>query len=205
MLQNGGMYPGAYPVEMLRLVASFYPSPLPVEPLLERLAIPRKPVCKRLSGGERQRLSLAMALVGGPDVVFLDEPTAGLDPQARHATWDIVRALRTDGVTVVLTTHAMDEAEALADDVVIVSAGRVVAEGTVADLTRGEDALRFRAPAGLPVPDAVEESPGSYVVRSPSPAKVAAVTAWAAAHDVPLADLRTQRRTLQDVYLEVTS
>ena len=175
MPQSGGVYPGASAVEMLRLYASFYPSPLPVSSLVDRLGLPPRTPYRRLSGGQQQRLSLALALVGRPVVVFLDEPTAGLDPQARHATWDIVRELRSDGACVVLTTHAMDEAEALADDVVIVDRGRVVASGPLASLTAGEG-RRFKAEPGLDLPGTVEESPGSYVVR----------------------------RTLEDVFLDLT-
>ncbi|HEV2890082.1 MAG TPA: ABC transporter ATP-binding protein [Frankiaceae bacterium] len=208
MLQSGGVYPGAYPLEMLRLVASFYPSPLSPADLLERLGVPERPAYRRLSGGEKQRLSLALALVGRPAVVFLDEPTAGLDPQARHVTWDVVRGLRTDGVTVVLTTHYMDEAEALADSVVVVDGGRVVASGTVEELTRGADAVTFRAPAGLDLaglPGAVEEAPGRYRVEGPvTPERVAAVTAWCAARGVLAEDLRTGRRSLEEVFLGLT-
>ena len=117
MLQPGGVYPGVKAVEMLRHVAALHAHPLDVPDLVERLGLGsagRTPY-RRLSGGQQQRLSLAMAVVGRPELVFLDEPTAGLDPQARRATWDLVEALRTDGVTVVLTTHFMDEAERLAD------------------------------------------------------------------------------------------
>jgi ABC-2 type transport system ATP-binding protein len=175
MLQSGGVYPGATPVEMLRLYAAFYPDPIRAEELLQRLGLPPYTRYRRLSGGQQQRLSLALALVGRPEVVFLDEPTAGLDPQARHATWDLVRELRTGGATVVLTTHFMDEAEALADDVVIVDRGRVVAAGTPAELTSGGE-QRFTAAPGQSIPGAVEESPGTYVVR----------------------------RTLEDVFLDLT-
>ena len=137
MPQSGGAYPGLRAGEMLRLVASYSQHPLSVDDLIERLALGavRRTPYRRLSGGQQQRLSLAMAVVGRPELVFLDEPTAGLDPQARHATWELVEALRADGVTVVLTTHLLDEVERLADCVVVIDAGRVVAAGTVNELT----------------------------------------------------------------------
>jgi ABC-2 type transport system ATP-binding protein len=212
MLQSGGVYPGAYPDEMLRLLAAFHADALPPGPLLDRLGVPARTPYRRLSGGQQQRLSLALAIVGRPEVVFLDEPTAGLDPQARLLTWDLVRELRADGVTVLLTTHAMDEAEALADDVVIVDAGRVVAAGTPAALTAGAGGLRFSAPAGLDVAAlgaavgrAVTAGGDGYLVAGPvDPALVAAVTAWCAAHDVLAEDVRTDRRTLEDVFLDLT-
>ncbi len=120
MLQGGGGYPGARAGEMLRLLAAYAADPLDPDALMERLGLTgaANTAYRRLSGGQKQRLSLAMAVVARPELVFLDEPTAGLDPQARHATWDVVRQLRLDGVTVVLTTHYMEEAERLADQVV---------------------------------------------------------------------------------------
>ncbi|GAA3069135.1 ABC transporter ATP-binding protein [Streptomyces olivoverticillatus] len=179
MLQSGGIYAGARAEEMLRHTASLHAHPLDVDALVERLGLGScgRTAYRRLSGGQQQRLSLAMAVVGRPELVFLDEPTAGLDPQARHATWDLVRELRTDGVTVVLTTHYMDEAEQLADDVAIVDGGKVIAQGTPEELCRGgaENSLRFTGRAGLDVasllkalPDgsaAVELAPGAYRVN----------------------------------------
>ena len=143
MPQAGGAYPGLRCEEMLRLVASYAASPLDVADLLERLALTevRRTAYRRLSGGQQQRLSLALAIVGRPELVFLDEPTAGLDPHARRATWELVEALRRDGVTIVLTTHLLDEAERLADAVVIIDRGRVVGRGTVAELTTGSRSL----------------------------------------------------------------
>lgn len=137
MLQGGGAYPGVRVGEMLELVASYSADPLDTEWLLETvgLASHKKTPYRRLSGGQQQRLSLACALVSRPELVFLDEPTAGLDAQSRMVVWDLVRSLRRDGVAVVLTTHLMDEAEALADNVVIVDNGRVVAQGSPAQLT----------------------------------------------------------------------
>ena len=208
MPQSGGAYPGLRAQELLRLLASYSASPLDVDDLLERLALDqvRRTSYRRLSGGQQQRLSLAMAIIGRPELVFLDEPTAGLDPQARHATWELVEALRADGVTVVLTTHLLDEAERLADDVVVIDAGRVVAAGTVAELTGATRELRFRARAGLDLaglPGAREESPGRYVVTGPvDPQRLADVTAWCAREGVLAEDLRT--RSLEDVFLELT-
>ncbi len=208
MPQSGGAYPGLRAEEMLRLVASYSQHPLDVDDLLERLALTdvRRTSYRRLSGGQQQRLSLAMAVVGRPELVFLDEPTAGLDPQARHATWELIEALRRDGVTVVLTTHLLDEAERLADHVVVIDHGRAVAAGSVAELTAGAGELRFRAPTAMDLsglPGARESAPGEYVVAGPvDPQRLAEVTAWCAAQGVLAQDLRTQ--SLEDVFLELT-
>jgi ABC-2 type transport system ATP-binding protein len=172
---------------------------------------------KRLSGGQQQRLSLALALVGRPELVFLDEPTSGMDPQARRGTWELVRELRADGVTVVLTTHFLDEAEQLADSVVVIDAGRVVAHGSPAELTRSgaENQLRFRAVPGLDLesllatlPDgtlALEKEPGRYVITGEvSPQLLARVTAWFADQQLLPEELSVERRTLEDVFLDLT-
>jgi len=223
MLQGGGGYPGARAGELLRLLAAYAAHPLDPQALLDRLGLTAAAgtAYKRLSGGQKQRLSLAMAVVGRPELVFLDEPTAGLDPQARHATWDVVRELRADGVTVVLTTHQMDEAERLADELVVIDSGRVVATGSPAELTRdgAEGQLRFRAAPGLdtaalaaalPGPVRVgEPRPGAYLVHGPpgkgvDPRLLAAVTVWCADRGVLAEDLRVERRSLEDVFLELT-
>ncbi|GLW65036.1 ABC transporter ATP-binding protein [Actinomadura rubrobrunea] len=217
MPQTGGVPGTARAGEFLRLVASFHARPLDPAALLDRLGLTahaRTPV-RRLSGGQRQRLSLAAAIVGRPELVFLDEPTAGLDPQARHATWELVEQLRAAGVSIVLTTHYMDEAERLADHVVIVDRGSVVAEGRPAELTGAERQLRFRARPGLdleellsalPPGSAAKESPaGHYLVEGEvEPELLATVTAWCASHGVLTEDLRIERRTLEDVFLELT-
>jgi ABC-2 type transport system ATP-binding protein len=219
MLQGGGGYPGARAGEMLHLFASYAAHPLDPDGLLDRLGLTgsaRTPY-RRLSGGERQRLGLAMAIVGRPELVFLDEPTAGLDPHARRATWTLIESLRADGVSIVLTTHYMEEAERLADQVVIVDDGRVVAEGTPAQLTdaRARDELLFHAPPALDV-DALatalppgaqvfERAPGEYVVvAAVDPALLATVTAWGAERDVLVQDLRSGGRSLEDVFLSLT-
>ena len=219
MPQTGGTYPGLRAGEVLRLFASYSREPLDPADLLDRLGLGgvERTAVRRLSGGQAQRLSLAMAVVGRPELVFLDEPTAGLDPQARLATWDLIESLRRDGATVVLTTHLMDEAERLADDVVIVDAGRVVAAGTVQDLTRtgATGQLRWRARPGLdldqlllalPEGTSAKESPaGQYLVEGViDPQLLASVTSWCAGHGVLAEDLRLERRTLEDVFLELT-
>jgi ABC-2 type transport system ATP-binding protein len=219
MPQTGGTYPGLRAGEVLRLFASYSRSPLDPDDLLERLGlagVQRTPV-RRLSGGQAQRLSLAMAVVGRPELVFLDEPTAGLDPQARLATWDLVESLRRDGATVVLTTHLMDEAERLADDVVIIDRGTVVAAGTVTELTRvgARGQLRWRARPGLDLDQlllalpenctAKEQPAGQYLVEGTlDPQLLASVTSWCAGHGVLAEDLRLERRTLEDAFLELT-
>ncbi|HEX7167657.1 MAG TPA: ABC transporter ATP-binding protein, partial [Acidimicrobiales bacterium] len=170
---------------------------------------------RRLSGGEQQRVSLALALVGRPEVAFLDEPTAGIDPAGRLAIREVVRGLRDEGVCVVLTTHDLEEAERVADRVVIVDHGKVVADGSPAELTAagGGDELRFRAVAGLPTSDVAaavgaavtEERPGEYVVAAAAtPDRVAALTQWLAERGVALGDLRAGRQSLEDVFLRLT-
>jgi ABC-2 type transport system ATP-binding protein len=143
MLQSGGVYPGARAAEMVRLVASYAAAPLPVDALIDRVGLGRvaRTTYRRLSGGEQQRLKLAMAIVGRPELVFLDEPTAGLDPQSRRATWALIEELRDAGVSVVLTTHYLEEAERLADHVVVIDRGRVVAAGSPRELTGGTRSL----------------------------------------------------------------
>ncbi|WP_329130639.1 ABC transporter ATP-binding protein [Streptomyces sp. NBC_01476] len=219
MLQSGGVYPGARAVEMLRHAATLYADPVDPDVLIERLGLEScgRTTYRRLSGGQQQRLALAMAVVGRPELVFLDEPTAGLDPQARHATWDLVRELRSDGVTVVLTTHFMDEAEQLSDQVVIIDSGRAIAAGTPEALCRGgaENTLRFSGRPGLDLPSllkalpadtiAVEPSPGSYRIEGKvDPQLLATVTSWCAQHGVMPDHLAVERRTLEDVFLELT-
>jgi ABC-2 type transport system ATP-binding protein len=226
MLQRSGVYPAMGPAEALRLFASYYQRPEDPDVLLERLgltgAVARTP-WRRLSGGEQQRLSLALALVGRPEVAFLDEPTAGVDPQGRLAIRTVVTELRAAGVCVVLTTHELEEAERLADRIVIIDCGRVVAAGTPAELTTsgrggagagGPLEIRFGAPPGLDTAAlttrlraaVVELRPGEYRVDAPGlPATVAALTAWLAEHDLPLADLRAGRQRLEDVFLRLTA
>jgi ABC-2 type transport system ATP-binding protein len=216
-----GVYSSARAGEVLRLYAALHARPLPVDLLLDRLGLAKveRTPWRQLSGGEQQRLSLALSVVGRPEVVFLDEPTAGLDVQGRHATWELIGDLRSAGVAIVLTTHAIDEAEQLADMVVILDAGRVIAAGSPATLTASNGdgrLLRFDASPGLAINDlltalppgteASEPSPGRYLVTGDvTPAVAAAVTAWCAAKGVMPDRLTTGARTLEDVFLALTS
>ncbi|WP_333767611.1 ABC transporter ATP-binding protein [Streptomyces sp. IBSBF 2435] len=219
MLQAGGVYPGARAEEMLRHTAALHAHPIDPALLIERLGLEScgRTTYRRLSGGQQQRLALAMAVVGRPELVFLDEPTAGLDPQARHATWDLVRELRADGATVVLTTHFMDEAEQLADQVVIIDGGRSIAAGAPEELCRGgaEGTLRFSGRPGLDLASllkalpadslAAELSAGTYRIEGKvDPQLLATVTSWCAQHGVMPDRLAVERRTLEDVFLELT-
>jgi len=219
MLQGGGGYPAARAGEMLNLVAAYAANPLDPQWLLSTLGLTdaARTTYRRLSGGQQQRLALACALVGRPELVFLDEPTAGLDAQARLVVWELIDALRRDGVTVVLTTHQLKEAEELADRLVIIDHGVAVAAGTPAELMRSgaENQLRFTAPrrldlallvAALPENyQAAELSPGEYRVEGHiDPQVLATVTAWCARLNVLATDMRVEQRSLEDVFLDLT-
>ncbi len=218
MLQDGGVYPGIRPAEILRLLAAFYPDPEDAAALLDRVGLSHRAEAtwRKLSGGEQQRLSLAMALVGRPAVAFLDEPTAGIDVSGRQLIRQVIAELRTAGVCVLVTTHDLDEAEKIADRVVIVDRGKVVAAGTPAELMESGDSeeIRFGAPPGLDtaalgkaMTAAVDEvAAGEYCVHTEAtPANVATLTAWLADRDLPLADLRAGRQRLEDVFLRLTA
>ncbi len=222
MLQHGGAWSGVRAVEMLRHVARLHAHPLSVPMLVERLGLEScgRTAYRRLSGGQQQRLALAMAVVGRPELVFVDEPTAGMDPQARHTTWELLDELRRDGVTIVLTTHYMDEAEHLADQVHVIDRGRLIASGSPFDLTRGSGTSTIRlvvtepfpptAPASLQaslgpstVVQAVNEH--SLLITGPADAStLAKVSAWCDEQGVLPESLTLGQRTLEDVFLEIT-
>jgi len=222
MLQAGGAWSGVRAAEMLRHIASFHANPLPTELLVERLGLDecgRTPY-RRLSGGQQQRLSLAMAVVGRPELLFVDEPTAGMDPQARRNTWDLLDELRRDGVTTVLTTHYMDEAEKLADQVHVIDHGRLIASGTPFQLTRGTGNSTIRLVVTEPFPpeaplslqrtlgeptqvQAINEN--SLLISGPADAHtLAKVSAWCEEHGVLPESLSLGQRTLEDVFLQIT-
>ena len=219
MLQDGGMPTGARVRDVLVLVAAMHARPLPVDGLLGTVGLAEhgRSTVRRLSGGQRQRLALAAALVGRPELVFLDEPTAGLDPQARQQVWRLIARLRDGGAAVILTTHLLDEAERLADRVVLLDAGRVVAAGTPAELTGGAgDTLRFEGPPGLHLAELagrlpigvslVEASPGGYLVTGSVDCPldglaVAVVATWCSEQGLPPRGMAVGSRTLEDVFL----
>ncbi|MFL5653927.1 MAG: ABC transporter ATP-binding protein [Ktedonobacteraceae bacterium] len=218
MLQQDGLYPGLTAREVLRLFASYYRHPQDVDELLERVGLTAaaRTRCRRLSGGQKRRLALALALVGNPTLLFLDEPTAGMDPQARLATWEIIRDVKQQGTTVLLTTHLMDEAERLADRVAIIDHGRLIALDTPAQLTGVHNAniVRFVAPTGLdctklaalPSAQKAEEiRPGSYLIETAQvPALLAELTTWLRDNNIILSELRVGHGSLEDLFLRLT-
>jgi ABC-2 type transport system ATP-binding protein len=222
MLQSGGAWSGVRAEEMLHHVASLHAHPLPVPLLVERLGLGscgRTPY-RRLSGGQQQRLSLAMAVVGRPELLFVDEPTAGMDPQARRDTWVLLEELRGDGVTTVLTTHYLDEAERLADRVHIIDHGRMIASGTPFELTRGRAMRSIRLVVARPFPPHAPESlrtlfgpptevrqlnEHSMLLTGPADATtLGKLSAWCEEHDVLPESLSLGQHTLEDVFLELT-
>ncbi len=218
MLQGGGSYSGIRVKEMLDLTASYNKDPLDPTWLMEVLGLEgvAKTTYRRLSGGQQQRLSLALALIGRPELIFLDEPTAGMDAQSRRAVWDLIRALKRDGVTVVLTTHLMDEAESLADYVAIIDHGSLLIEGTPAELIDGSTPSALEIHTDRPL-DLVAVAESSTAELKPSaeelvyrldsaadPSIIASVAAEAARQDVLIKHLGVRRRTLEDVFLDIT-
>ncbi len=214
MLQEGGLYPAMSPQRALRLFAAYYANPEDPADLLARVGLLEvaKLPAKRLSGGQRRRLALALALVGRPRVLFLDEPTAGVDPEGRLAVRAVINELRTAGVCVLLTTHELDEAERLADSLVLLNRGKISAAGRREEMLVAVDELRFAAPANLDLSELghllgapIEEvRPGEYrLARPPDPDMVATIAKWLADAHIALSDLRAGRRRLEDLFLDL--
>ena len=204
--------------ECLSLYAGYYPRPRRVAETLELVGLTDRASarCGRLSGGQRRRLDVALALIGDPELIFLDEPTTGFDPAARQSAWQVIAGLRDLGKTIFLTTHYMEEAEHLADRIAVLAAGRIVAEGTAATLG-GRDTeasvITFTLPPDVPAGDlpaavtaVVTSTAGGCVearTRSPLPL-LGALAQWATARHLDLADLQVHRPGLEDVYLQLT-
>jgi ABC-2 type transport system ATP-binding protein len=222
MLQDGGIQPAIRVGEALQHAAALYPASRPVPELTDKIGLAgmERRTHRSLSGGERKRLALGLALIGRPEVAFLDEPTAGVDPEGRVAIRELIGDLRDDGVTVVLSSHELDEVERLADRVVMIDGGCLVAEGSVDELVSGRHngggVVTFRAESGIDVAglaahlgaQVLEPSRGEYRVEHPPSSdppsnadKVVAVTRWLAEQGVMLRDLRVGRRSLEEVFL----
>ncbi len=216
MLQEGGVYPAARVLETVRHYCALYGKGADAEALVEQVGLTAraKGTWRRLSGGEKQRLSLALALAAKPEVAFLDEPTAGVDVNGRDTIRGIIRSLAADGCAVVLATHELDEAERLADRVVIFDGGQVIADGTLADLRRGHDEIRFRSSPDLDV-HALARATGvvasrlgadEYVIDAPPlPKLMAQLTGWLADQGHGLTDLRAGAQRLEDVFRRLTA
>lgn len=220
MLQGGGSYASLKVREILQLAARYNTNPHDPDWLIELLGLEgvAKTTYRRLSGGQQQRLSLALAMIGRPELIFLDEPTAGMDAQSRLAVWDIIQAMKRDGTTVLLTTHLMDEAETLADDVAIIDHGKLVVQGSPAELTsHGEyPVVAVRTDRELDVHLLSDElralgitaeavSPQRYrILGAGSPAVIEALARSAAQQNVLIRDLSVSHRDLEDVFLDIT-
>ncbi len=215
VLQETGVERFLKVAEVLEMYCCYYPHPRPVDELLAitGLEAKRNEVVKKLSGGQRRRLDLALGLAGDPDLLFLDEPTTGFDPTARREAWDVTRNLRSLGKTIFLTTHYMDEAQALADRVAVIAAGRILAEGPPDQLAGRNHAteIRFTPPAGADLPDlgpganvAVDEHGVTVHTNEPTPA-LHTLTGWALERGVSLDGLTVTRPTLEDIYIALTA
>ena len=233
MLQDGGLPNAMHPIPLLEHISTMYTDPYPVEELAERLGIDtfNGTTIRRLSGGQKQRVSLAAALIGRPDVLFLDEPSAGLDPQSRNVVFDIIREQRELGTAIVLTTHLIDDAQKLADYVYIIENGATVQEGTVSELIASDGTNRLQyslnaptltceqlLPAHLragveliekvpytPARDGTPSVPGEYeLVGALRPEHLAAFTAALAEHYLMPISLTMEPKTLEDVFLDIS-
>jgi ABC-2 type transport system ATP-binding protein len=199
--------------ETIAMYATFYPSPRPVDEVIHLVGLEEKRSARvlKLSGGQQRRLDVAIALVGNPELLFLDEPTTGFDPSARHEAWEVIKNLATLGMTVLLTTHYMDEAQFLADRVAVIVAGRIVAEGppaTLGERNRAKARIRYRPPAGATPPGGLFAPPGPDGYTEIAPDDVVQtlhqLTGWAVDHGASLDGLEVTRLSLEDIYLSLT-
>ncbi|MDE3205261.1 MAG: ABC transporter ATP-binding protein [Acidobacteriota bacterium] len=214
VLQSTGVEQYLTVTETVTLYSQCYPHPRPVGEVIERVGLAAKADArvKTLSGGQQRRLDMAVALAGDPELLFLDEPTTGFDPAARHEAWEVVKSLAELGKTILLTTHYMDEAQHLADRVAVIAGGRVIAEGTpdsLGERDRAQALIRFRLPDGMTPP--VEAAPsarvdGWFELRADQPEAVLhRLTGWALDAGVTLEGLEVSRPSLEDVYLSLTA
>src|SRR3954469_14670739 len=209
VLQEAGLDPTIKVREAIELYGAAYPDPKSADELLALVGLGDRGEYRAadLSGGQRRRLDLALGLVGDPDLIFLDEPTTGFDPAARRQSWETIANLRSLGKAVLLTTHYMEEAQYLADRVVVIAKGRIVAEGTPDELGRDDatTVVSFRIVDGMPLPAGADVDRGTVRLRTATPTRdLAPVLEWAAARDLELEHLTVTRPTLEDVYLDLT-
>ncbi len=199
--------------QVLERNAGYYPAPRPVGEVIELIGLAEKADAKvkTLSGGQQRRLDVGLGIVGNPALLFLDEPTTGLDPAGRRTSWELVRRLAGGGTTVILTTHYMEEAEALADQVAVIAAGKIVAQGPPASLggrDQGAATIRFRLPAGVTRADLplalVGDGPSVELRTDRELEALYELTRWALERGVQLTGLTVSRHTLEDVYLQLT-
>ncbi|HEX5479457.1 MAG TPA: ABC transporter ATP-binding protein [Dehalococcoidia bacterium] len=218
VLQESQPEPELTAHECVHLYAGYYDHPLPVDTTLAAVGLADRSDVRvaALSGGQRRRLDVALALVGDPELLFLDEPTTGFDPSARRQAWEVIAGLRELGKTVFLTTHYMDEAEFLADRIAVIAQGAIVAEGTPATLggrDRAATEIAFTLPVGVgrdELPAATlrfvsDRHAGAVLLRTAEPMPVLqAISSWAVEHGYELADITVRRPTLEDTYLRLT-
>ena len=213
VLQETGIEQYLTAVEILEQFTNFYESPRSISELLEMTGLreDKDKRVKKLSGGQKRRLDVAIGLCGNPDLLFLDEPTTGFDPSARRAFWDMIKNLKTDGTTVVLTTHYMEEAEYLADTVALMNHGKLVSQGSLSDLkiSNNQTSITFKfdeSPTKLPadIQEISKISEGMVLINTESPTAVLAdLTGWAISEGIELKNLEVSRQTLEEIYLGI--
>jgi ABC-2 type transport system ATP-binding protein len=218
MLQEGGVYPSARPIDVVRQYCGLYSSGRgkaadPDELIaLVGLTERRRTAWRRLSGGEKQRVSLALALAARPAIVFLDEPTSGVDVNGRTMIRSVIRGLADDGCTVILATHELDEAEKISDRVVIFDRGKVLVSGTLDDVRRARQAVRLRTVRPLQLDDMpenlsgwlIEETPGTYTIEDAPQGLIGALAVWLSEHGIDVIELRAGMNSLEDVFKDLT-
>jgi ABC-2 type transport system ATP-binding protein len=213
VLQSSGVDRYLTVAETIAMYSSYYPHPRPVDEVIGVVGLQEKRDARviKLSGGQQRRLDVAIALAGNPDLLFLDEPTTGFDPSARHEAWDVIKGLAALGKTVLLTTHYMDEAQYLADRVAVIAAGRIVAEGppaTLGDRQRARATVRYRLPSGISPPAGFGGPPGpdgfTKFVPDDLTSALSQLTGWAIGQRISLDGLDIVRPSLEDVYLALT-
>jgi ABC-2 type transport system ATP-binding protein len=213
VLQSSGVDRYLTVAETIAMYSSYYPHPRPVDEVIGVVGLQEKRDARviKLSGGQQRRLDVAIALAGNPDLLFLDEPTTGFDPSARHEAWDVIKGLAALGKTVLLTTHYMDEAQYLADRVAVIAAGRIVAEGppaTLGDRQRARATVRYRLPSGISPLAGFGGPPGpdgfTKFVPDDLTSGLSQLTGWAIGQRISLDGLDIVRPSLEDVYLALT-